>query len=243
MWHLAISNSEIKKEPDMQKVALITGATGNLGKAVVREFLNAGYRVVGTVEPGQSVDKTSDVHYLEANLGDERAAGRVVASVVETFGRLDAAIMLVGGFAMGNISNTGGAELDQMFALNFKTAYFTAKPAFEQMKLKGGGRLVFVGAKPALEHAAAKETLAYALSKSLIFNLSSILNEAGRHSGITSSVVVPSIIDTPPNRDSMPDADFTKWVKPEKIAKTILFVCSEEGSALRQGVYKLYGDS
>lgn len=227
----------------MQKVVLITGARGNLGSAVVKEFLQAGYKVVGTVEPGQLPKENDGVEYVEADLTNEKTAAGTVKEVVEKHGRLDAAVMLVGGFAMGNIGNTGADELDKMFTLNFKTAYFTAKPAFELMKKSSGGRLVFVGAKPAIEPAASKETLAYGLSKSLIFQLSSILNETGKKEGITSSVVVPSIIDTPPNRKSMPDADFNKWVKPEKIAKTISFICSEEGDALRQGVYKVYGDS
>lgn len=227
----------------MQKVVLITGATGNLGSAVVKEFLQADYKVVGTVEPGQLPKENDGVKYVEADLSKEKPAAATVKEVVEKYGRLDAAIMLVGGFAMGNIENTGADELDKMFSLNFKTAFFTAKPAFEQMKKNGGGRLVFIGAKPAIEPTASRETLAYGLSKSLIFQLSSVLNETGRKEGITSSVVVPSIIDTPPNRKSMPDADFSKWVKPEKIAKTIAFICSEEGDALRQGVYKVYGDS
>ncbi len=213
-----------------------------MGRAVVKEFLEAGYRVVGTVEPGHSAKDNTTAEYVEADLSREDEAGQLVAKVHEKYGRLDAAVMLVGGFAMGNISNTTEAELNKMLDLNFKTAFFTAKPAFNKMKTAGGGRLVFVGAKPALEPAAAKETLAYALSKSLIFNLSAILNESGKGAGITSSVVVPSIIDTPPNRDAMPDADFGKWVKPEKIAKTIVFICSEDGDALRQGVYKLYGN-
>lgn len=227
----------------MQKVVLITGAAGNLGGAVVKEFLQAGYRVVGTVEPGHLAKDNSTAEYLEADLSSEEAAGQLIGNVHEKYGRLDAAVMLVGGFAMGNISNTTEAELNKMLDLNFKTAFFTAKPAFDKMRKAGGGRLVFVGAKPALEPVAAKETLAYALSKSLIFNLSAILNESGKGAGITSSVVVPSIIDTPPNRSGMPDADFSKWVKPEKIAKTIAFICSDEGDALRQGVYKVYGDS
>lgn len=226
----------------MQKVALITGAKGNLGGAVVKEFLQAGYTVVGTAEPGHLLGEKSEAHFVEADLSDESAAGELVKKVVSQHGRLDVAVMLVGGFAMGNIGNAGRAELDKMLHLNFYTAYFTARPAFEAMT-KTGGRLVFIGAKPALEPEAGKETLPYGLSKSLVFKLSEYLNASGKGKGIASSVVVPSIIDTPPNRSAMPDADFGKWVKPEKIAKTIVFICSEEGDALRQGVYKVYGDS
>ncbi|MEQ9101180.1 MAG: SDR family NAD(P)-dependent oxidoreductase [Imperialibacter sp.] len=227
----------------MQKVVLITGAGGNLGEAVVNEFSSLGYKVVGTAVPGRLPVGETKAEFVEADLTDEKAASDAIDKVVAKHGRLDAVIMLVGGFAMGNIEDTGGAELDKMLHLNFHTAYFTARPAFRAMAKTGGGRLVFVGARPALQASAGKDTLPYALSKSLLFNLSDILNESGKGKHITSSIVVPSIIDTPPNRKNMADADYNKWVKPEKIAKTIGFICSEEGDALRQGVYKVYGDS
>ncbi len=227
----------------MQKVALITGATGNLGSAVVKEFMAQAYQVVGTATPGHLPKDKTSADFIEADLGNEEQAAKAIDLVVRKYGRLDAVIMLVGGFAMGNVENTGKADLEKMIHLNFYTAYLTAKPAFEAMSKNGGGKLVFVGARPAIQASAAKETLPYALSKSLLFNLSDILNESGKDKHITSSIVVPSIIDTPPNRENMPDADFDKWVKPEKIAKTIAFICSDDGSALRKGVYKVYGDS
>lgn len=226
-----------------QKVVLITGATGNLGGAVVNEFLAKGYKVVGTTQPGRQPKGASNVFFVQADLDNEEAASDMVRTVTDTFGRIDAAIMLVGGFAMGNIKDTGQEALEKMMMLNFYTAYFTARAVFSYMSKRSGGKLVFIGARPALDASAGKDTLAYGLSKSLLFKLSDYLNAAGKDKGIVCSIVVPSVIDTPANRKNMPDADFGKWVKPEKIAKTIAFVCSEDGAALRQGVYKVYGDS
>ena len=81
------------------------------------------------------------------------------------------------------------------------------------------------------------------LSKALLFNLANVLNAAAKGKNVTVSVVVPSTIDTEPNRQSMPDADWSKWVQPEQIADTLEFICSDKGLSLREPVYKVYNDA
>lgn len=229
------------------KNVLITGAAGNLGSAVTARFLKEGWQVTALSEPGKQagrhLDDTTHLTEVEADLMNEQQAKQAVEKATADTSP-DAAVMLVGGFAMGNISDTGEEGMMKMYKLNFLTAYHIARPVFDKMKASGkGGRLVFIGARPALDPAAGKDVLPYALSKNLVIHLAEYLNEAGKEHGIVANVVIPSIIDTPPNREGMPDADFDKWVMPEEIAGVITFACSREGDILREPVYKVYGDA
>lgn len=228
----------------MKKNVLITGASGNLGKATVDKFLKEGYNVIATVTPGKSLEYGDEVKTYEADLTNENAVATVIEKVISEHSTLDAALLLVGGFAMGNIEKTDGASIKKMFALNFETAYYVARLVFQQMlKQSGGGRIVLIGSRPALKPKDGKNTVAYSLSKSLIFRLAEILNAEGASKNVTASVIVPSIIDTPENRNAMPDSDFSKWVKPGDIADAMRYVCSSSGQALRETVLKVYNKS
>ncbi len=225
------------------KTVLITGAAGNLGKACVEKFLAEGYKVLATVSPGQLLGyDLAGIETFEADLTNEDSVEQVITSITSTF-KIDAALLLVGGFAMGNIKDTTGIALQKMFSLNFDTAYFTARPLFNHMMKQSSGRIVFVGARPALNPADGKSTLAYSLSKSLVFKLAELLNAEGASNNVVSHVIVPSILDTPLNRTNMPTANFSDWVKPEEIADTIAYLCSDSGAAIREAVVKLYGRS
>lgn len=226
----------------MKKNVLITGASGNLGKATVEKFSRDGYNVIVTVTPGKPLGlSVKGVHSYEVDLTDENSVNAVVKQIITDHSSLDAALLLVGGFAVGTVQNTDGASLKKMFSLNFDTAYFVARPVFQHMLTQStGGKIVFVGSRPALEPKQGKNTLAYALSKSLIFKLADFLNAEGSSKNVTASVIVPSTIDTEANRNAMPDKDFTAWVKPEEIAESIAFLCSAHGTSLRETVLKTY---
>ena len=111
------------------------------------------------------------------------------------------------------MADATGNEVKTMFAINFETAYNVARPVYSHMCGRGKGRIVLMGARPALEPAAAKTSVAYALSKSLLFKLAEILNADAEGKDVVTHVVVPSTIDTPNNRKWMPNADFDSWVK------------------------------
>ena len=227
----------------MKKKALITGATGNLGKATVQRFIADGYTVIATVTPGKSLDFPVDgeLYEYEINLTDEQSVNSVIQKIISEHSTLDAALLLVGGFAPGNVKNTDGSALRKMLSLNFDTTYFVARPVFNHMITQpAGGKLIFIGARPAIVPKDGKNAIAYALSKSLVFKLADFLNEEGSSKNVTASVIVPSTIDTDPNRKAMPDKDFTAWVKPEEIADVMAFVCSDSGNALRDTVIKVY---
>lgn len=211
------------------KTIIITGASGNLGTATVKKFLDEGYNVVPATH---AIDLTN-----------EAAAAAFVEETIKKHGSIEGALLIVGGFAMGNINETTAAGLNKMRALNFDTAFNIAKPVFQHMMEKKYGRIVFVGARPALKPEQGKNMVAYALSKSLLFELANILNASAKGVNVVSSVIVPSTIDTPDNRKGMPDADPSNWVKPEHIADVLEFICGDKGLPLRESVYKLYNNA
>ncbi|ELR67989.1 oxidoreductase, short chain dehydrogenase/reductase family [Fulvivirga imtechensis AK7] len=227
----------------MKKIAIITGASGNLGKACVSAFLDEDYDVIATVPPQESLgyNVPDRVIVKEVDLTNEGDVSRFIAD--QALQRsIDCALLLVGGFAMGNINDTSNAQLQKMFSLNFFTAYHCARPLFQKMQEQPtGGRIVIIGSKPALNPKEGKNAVAYALSKSLLFDLANILNAESSEGKVVTHVIAPSVIDTPPNREAMPTADFNAWVTPEAIASNILWLCSEKGASVRGGVFKLYG--
>ena len=228
------------------KTVIITGAAGNLGKACVEKFLAEGYKVIATVTPGKDLGykMAGPVETYDADLSDEKAVDQVVSKIIAKHQTIDAALLLVGGYASGGINETDGSTMKKMLTLNFDTTYFVARPVFQQMlKQPSGGRIILVGARPALKPKDGIKSFAYALSKSLIFKLAEFLNAAGSEKNVNACVIVPSTIDTPPNRQAMPNADFTAWVRAEDIAATMAHVCSEESKAWRETVVKIYNRS
>jgi len=228
------------------KTVIITGANGNLGSAVTKEFLEKGYQVVATVitEAMKADFTTADrLEVRVVNLTDEGETDIFIQSVIGKYKKIDAALLLVGGFAMGNIATTSGADIDKQLSLNFKTAYHVTKPLFRHMMENDNGRLIYIGARPAIEPSQGKDLLAYGLSKSLLFKLAEYLNEEAKGKNVSATVVAPSTLDTPLNRKSMPDTDPYIWVKPSALAEILEFVVSEKGGPLRETVLKVYNNA
>lgn len=226
------------------RTIVITGAGGGLGQEVIPFFLEKGYRVIAIVRRPAPVLKAHPHLQIELlDLLDEKAVADFVVRITanET---LHAALLLAGGFAMGSLQDTGIEDIHRQLALNFETAYPLARNLFPYFIEKGFGRLVLIGSRPAIKpEAGAGSMVAYTLAKSLIFQLATLLNETAKDHDVTATVIVPSTIDTPVNRQSMPHADFSKWVQPQQIAAAMHFICSEEGNGLREPVFKLYGES
>ncbi len=228
------------------KTVLITGANGNLGSAVTKTFLDKGYRVIATViaesmKTDFSAHEKLDVQVVD--LGNETETNLFIASIIEKYTKLDAALLLVGGFAMGNIAATSMADIQKQIALNFETAYHVTQPVFKHMQENGNGRIVFIGARPALEASQGKNLIAYGLSKSLLFKLAEYLNEEAKGKNITATVVAPSTLDTPLNRKSMPDTDPSIWVKPSTLAEILEFIVSDTNAPIRESVIKVYNNA
>ena len=227
------------------KSVIITGANGNLGKAVTKEFLDKNYRVIATIT-GENARSEFQAHpNLElsvVNLTNENETAGFVENTIQKYQVIDAALLLVGGFAMGDLASTSGDDLHKQISLNFETAYYITRPLFAHMLVNKKGRIVFIGARPAINAVQGKGLIAYGLSKSLLFKLAEFLNEAARGTKLTVSVVVPSTLDTALNRKSMPDINPDNWVKPGDIAETLEFLVSDKSSALRETVLKMYNN-
>lgn len=228
------------------KTVVITGANGNLGSAVTKAFLEKGYQVIATVFEEKMIAEISQHAHLDVrvvNLADEEATDQFIASVVTRYKRIDGALLLVGGFAMGSVAETSIADIDKQIALNFKTAYHVTRPVLRHMKENGHGRIVFIGARPAIEASQGKDMIAYGLSKSLLFKLAEYINTETKGKNITATVVAPSTLDTPLNRKSMPDTDPETWVKPSALAEILAFIVSDKSEVIREHVVKVYNNA
>lgn len=230
----------------MAKIAIVTGSAGNLGQAVVKKFIQNDYKVIGTVTSNNTgpADYSDDVFEKQVvDLMDERAAAAFVNSVIEKYSTIDAAVLTVGGFTLGKIEDTDTSDIRDQYKLNFETAYNIARPVFIQMMKQQEGRIFIVGSKPGLDARNGKGMVAYGLAKSLIFRLAELMNAEAKGYNVITSVIVPGTIDTPQNRQAMPDADFRNWVRAEEIADTISFYCSDAAKAVREPVIKIYGNA
>ncbi len=225
----------------MSKNIIITGAGGNLGKAVVDKFKREGYRIIALVEPNKNRTVEGADFQYEVNVTSEDSVADFIGQYQSQHGSLDALALLVGGFAMGGIEEVTQDDFEKMITLNFFSAFHLAKGFLKLFNEQGKGTFLFVGARPALVTADGAGVMPYAFSKKLVIALAETIGQQTKGTAIRSHIFVPSIIDTPPNRQAMADADFEKWVKPSEIADTMHFAV--ENSALRSTTFKLYGQS
>jgi NAD(P)-dependent dehydrogenase (short-subunit alcohol dehydrogenase family) len=228
------------------KTMIITGVSGNLGQAVAKKFLGENFRVIGTVipnDPAQLTITDSNFETETVDLTNEGEAENLIQRIVKKNNSIDVAVLTVGGFAMGTIAETKMADILKQHKLNFQTTYHVARPVFMQMMKQGRGRIFLTGARTGIDMRFSKGTTAYGLSKSLIFRLAELMNEEAKGHNVVTSVIAPSIIDTPQNRNSMPDADPSKWVRAEDIANAIYFYSTEQALALREPVLKIYNNA
>jgi len=225
---------------------IITGANGNLGLTVVNRLLKDGYQLLAASGPAGAgnLPDNERLEITEVDLLNEEQAHRFVEDSLKQHSDIKAAILLVGGFAMGKLAETSKADLDKMINLNFYTAYHLVRPLLAHfLNRPQGGRFILVGSRPGLNAEAGKDFFAYSLSKAMVFKLAEFINAEGKNKEVTATVIVPSTIDTAANRKAMPDADFSKWVPAANIADAIAFALSDTGGMLRDNVIKIYNRS
>jgi NAD(P)-dependent dehydrogenase (short-subunit alcohol dehydrogenase family) len=221
------------------KVVVVTGASGALGKVVAELALARGARVAGVDHAPSQIQAAPDrIELGGVDLSDSAQAKKAIEAAASHFGRLDALINIAGGFAFETVAEGDPKTWQRMYALNVLTALNASRPALPHLAVSGAGRIVNVGAMAALQAGAGMG--AYAASKAGVHRLTEAL--AAEWKGkITVNAVLPSIIDTPANRASMPKADFAKWVTPEELANVILFLTSDAASAVTGALLPVSG--
>jgi NAD(P)-dependent dehydrogenase (short-subunit alcohol dehydrogenase family) len=232
------------------KVTLVAGGTGGLGRAVSLAFLSEGanvtvtYRVPEEFEALKSAagPNSSNLEGHGVDVTDEAAVRQLVEKIVGKYRSLDAMVNTVGGYAGGTkLWELETKVFDQMLALNLRAGYSLARAAARAMLKAGRGAIVNVAAKAAFDHAAG--AAAYAASKSAAVAMLDSLAADLKGSGVRVNTILPSIIDTAANRKAMPAADFSKWPKPEDIARVILFLCSDDAKVIHGAAVPVYGNS
>jgi len=228
------------------KVAIISGASGGLGRAVSHIFHQQGASLVLVGSHLNGLRTLADelgnrTLPLTANLVDPAEAEHVVQSTLDHFGRVDILLNLAGGFTGGQpVSQSPTDELDNMLDINLRTTYNLSKAAVKPMMEQKWGRIVNTGSRDSLKGRA--KFSAYAMSKAAVLRLTESMAAEVQEYGITINTILPGTIDTDTNRQSMPNADFSKWVKPETIAETLLFLTSDD-TAINGAAIPLYGQT
>jgi NAD(P)-dependent dehydrogenase (short-subunit alcohol dehydrogenase family) len=210
--------------------ALITGGTGGLGVAVVEAFLEHGWRVVvPDILAGPHERLPAEAEALQADLTDPDDVARVVRTAAgDGEAPLRAVANLVGGFKAGQpVADTPLADFEALFALNLRPTYLVTQAALPCLVDAGGGAIVCVASQAALEPWAGGA--GYAASKAAVIAFARTV--AKEHAGVRCNVIAPTMIDTPANRAAMPDS-IDKMVPPERIARTIRFLCSDDSAAV-----------
>jgi NAD(P)-dependent dehydrogenase (short-subunit alcohol dehydrogenase family) len=222
-----------------QKVVVVTGASGALGKVVAEAALARGARVAGIDHSASQVPTTANRFELDGvDLSDAAQAKNAIDAVAAHFGRLDALINIAGSFAFEAVAEGDPKTWQRLYALNVLTALNASRSALPHLAASSSGRIVNVGAMGALQAGAGMG--AYAASKAGVHRLTEAL--AAEWKGkITVNAVLPSTIDTPANRASMPKADFGKWVTPEELTNVILFLASDAASAVTGALLPVSG--
>ena len=217
------------------RVAVVTGGFGALGKAAAQAALARGWRVAlidaapasaAPADPGGETLALGDV-----DLTDMAGATDAIAAVIDRFGRIDALFNIAGTFRFTTLEASDAGVWDLLFRVNVQTAANASRAALPALKASGAGRIVNVAADAA-HRAAGAGMGAYAASKAGVIKLTESLAEELKDDAITVNAVMPTILDTLPNRADMPKADFTRWVQPADVAEVIMFLASDAARAV-----------
>lgn len=216
-----------------QRIVMVTGAAGNLGRAVAKAFSDLGATLVLLdAKPGDAI--------VQTDLRDARSVQQAVDHTLERHERIDVLCNIAGGFRMGpSVHETPDSDWDFLFDLNAKSVLHMARAVVPAMIRSGSGKIVNVGAYAAQRGAAAMG--AYIASKSAVIRITETMAAELRDKNINVNCVLPTIIDTPENRAAMPQADPRRWVAPQDLAAVIVFLASDAARAIHGAAIPVTG--
>ncbi len=222
------------------KVVVVMGGTGVLGGAVVKAYQESGAQVVVSdrVMP-EHTGTNQNPHYIQVNVLDENSVKTFFETIKGRFGTPNALVNVIGGYKAGDpVSNLAVDDLQGQFDLNLKSAFLITKYAVQTMT-EAGGSIVHISSRAAVDDG--KNSFAYSMSKQAVLRLVEATAAEVKKQNITINAIMPSIIDTPANRKSMPDANTEHWPKPEQIAKVLLFLTSPDAELISGAAIPVYG--
>jgi len=232
-----------------QRVVVITGAAGNLGRATAMAFAAAGDRLALVDRDHEALEAlraelpegTESAPFV-ANLMDGAAVESLMGAVIERFGRLDVLANIAGGFTMGPpLHETPEKDWDFMLDLNARTVFHCCRWAVPQMLAGGGGRIINISARAATRGVGRMGP--YCASKAAVITLTESLADELKDQGVNVNCILPGTVDTPENRAAMPDQDHDRWVPPDDLANVILFLASPSARSVTGAAIPVYGRS
>jgi NAD(P)-dependent dehydrogenase (short-subunit alcohol dehydrogenase family) len=215
------------------RVVVVTGGFGALGRALAAVLLERGARVAlvdRAASPANNEYGDALLQLGGVDAGVPDAVQGAFDHIAERYRAIDALVNVAGGFSWEAVADGSLQTWDRMYAINLRTAVAASQAVLRHLKAHGAGRIVNVGALAALKAAAGMG--AYAASKAGVMRLTESLAEELKGQGITVNAVLPSVIDTPANRADMPQADFTRWVTPQSLARIIAFLLSDDAASI-----------
>ena len=229
------------------RVAVITGAFGAVGKAIVARFAEAGYSVAALGRgqaPGadRPAGSAATLSIGGVDLTDSVSTQRAMDRVVAQLGAVDVLVNVAGGFSWQLFGDSDLSVWDLMYRINLKTALVATRAALPALLKSSSGRIVNVGAGAAATRARAGMG-AYAAAKAGIQKLTESLADELRDRDVCVNAVLPGTVDTPQNRRDMPDADYSRWVAPMDLAAAVLFLASVEVRAVNGAALAVVGRS
>lgn len=230
-------------------VVLVTGAAGNLGQAVAQGFAAQGAHLALLDINAEGIDKTiavcegqASARGFSTNLIDPAAVEATIGEVLAVFGRIDVLANIAGGFTMGPlIQDTEDRDWDFMMNLNLRSVFNTCRLVVPVMLEHGGGRIINVSARAAEKGKGRMGP--YCASKAGVITLTESLAAENRFDNINVNCILPGTVDTPQNREAMPDADFSRWVPPEALADVVMFLASQAARCVTGAAIPVYGQS
>ena len=221
------------------EVAIVTGGTGALGQAISTALLEAGAIVAipyavpeewAALESGLTPDQRARIHALPADVTDEAAFAKFVQTVRDRYGRVDALVNVVGGFAGGDLVSTPLGEWERMMKLNLTSVVIACRAVLPGMIAARSGRIVNIASRAVVPPQGG--FIAYTVSKAAVITLTQALAQEVKPHQVTVNAVLPSTMDTPANRRAMPDADRSGWVRTQEVASVVAFLLSDRAAAV-----------